>query len=524
MTEFFYNLPGSNRAFPDLLESALVLTYHTPILHSIVRDHSLASEIQYTAKPKFEIMSASSWSLLLTNVLMLVGTQTEEIQRLIVSAINPVVVGAIGFMGTSIGRAQGFSNPLLGVPIIIGSIFSAAIILFFWKRSAHWRKWNAMKQGMIVVPAAGEAGAAVGRRLRSRGTKKRKHRLDFGIPSIEEEKEEELNHEETRFAARVRGQLPTDIETHLDVDYFLKGRFMNDSFCAEEFDDDFDNQMDKFADWSFESSGEDSAAHRSCDGDLDWNFHESHSHNSHSRSCSRSDDDSCGCEEQIEALGQRPLEEEGSDSIYLRREDAGSDEVSFSLYDGNSLYESSLDDCDSLNSSMFHASFDDIGDGGGGSGGGNCGDSEDGHQAIKSDLYDMPSKSTFSSPHPIGVSTSNIVSAAPTSSREAISRSRRQSPGKSPLSSARDTKQSIGNGTDPTARQQISYVRAGTQAKSSTTRSVVQRSAGGQSGRSLTTAGSKVKTKTTNSFAQLLAKLSKPDIEQISSPSTLMHG
>lgn len=114
-----------------MIESSLVLAYHTSILPTATT--SKWSQGEKREKPtKASGVIWSGVAVLLTWVLMFVGSQDTALQRLIINLINPVIVAVVGFAGSTFGKWLKFHNPLLGVPVVIGAGLVFAAVVYGW--------------------------------------------------------------------------------------------------------------------------------------------------------------------------------------------------------------------------------------------------------------------------------------------------------------------------------------------------------------------------------------------------------
>ena len=118
------------RAFPDLVESMLVLSYSSSSVPADLSMHWTDEERRREKSNRQSFWSFGRLSLLVTSMLLFVGSQTIGIQRLLVNFTNPVLVGVIAIMGTKLGGALHFQNLFLGIPVVIGAIVSLALGAF----------------------------------------------------------------------------------------------------------------------------------------------------------------------------------------------------------------------------------------------------------------------------------------------------------------------------------------------------------------------------------------------------------
>ena len=115
------------RAFPDLLESALVLSYRSATV-SAEQSAKWTGKHHRWLKPSSSVLS--SLSTLLTSALLVIGAQVKPAQTLIIMSFNPIFIAAIAFLGTTI-----LHSSLLGVPIAIGIVLVGMVVAYWLMRS-----------------------------------------------------------------------------------------------------------------------------------------------------------------------------------------------------------------------------------------------------------------------------------------------------------------------------------------------------------------------------------------------------
>lgn len=138
------------KEFPQLLESRLVLSYHSPTLPS-----DLSAKWRHipsrTATCSIASSTAlfSSLALLATNLLLVIGSQPTIVQKIIVQGLNPLLVAIVAFLGAVIIRM-----PYLGLPVAFVIILTVVVGFFMWvKRHDYFRKSLWALQDPVTVSA-----------------------------------------------------------------------------------------------------------------------------------------------------------------------------------------------------------------------------------------------------------------------------------------------------------------------------------------------------------------------------------
>ncbi len=131
------------RAFPQLMESGLVLSHRTNTVSHAQSDRwkqstaaggGVANDISF-----WDRMSASSLlsslSVFITSLLVMFGSQDPQLQNLIINTLNPLFVAVVAFMGVSI-----LNSSIVGVPVgfavIVGGV---GLTMWLFKRVENWR-------------------------------------------------------------------------------------------------------------------------------------------------------------------------------------------------------------------------------------------------------------------------------------------------------------------------------------------------------------------------------------------------
>lgn len=122
------------RAFPDLLESSIVLSYSSQTVSEeqwgkwkhLQSESMLNSGEDGKNEGRFNGVYAMI-SVVTTSVLMSLGSQSVVLQTIIISALNPLFIGVIGFLGTSI-----YPESFIGIPIVIVCLL-ALLAVYLWR-------------------------------------------------------------------------------------------------------------------------------------------------------------------------------------------------------------------------------------------------------------------------------------------------------------------------------------------------------------------------------------------------------
>lgn len=148
---YFFVSTKVAKAFPSLIESSLVLSYHSCIVSAE------QSEIWTKAS-----MPSQPWGgtittfvpVLVSSILMTIGTQSLGIQGLIVHLLNPLFVGALAFVGTAILHSY-FYGLLLAVGIFIAGVLCAVLV--------HHHRAEPLNKFMDDLDADSNSADGVGR-------------------------------------------------------------------------------------------------------------------------------------------------------------------------------------------------------------------------------------------------------------------------------------------------------------------------------------------------------------------------
>lgn len=123
--DFYFVSTRVARAFPDLLESALVLSYRSPTLPSEQSSrwtgHSSFSPSYRTAQTVAFGSISFGLSVFATYFIVFIGSQSIPVQSLILSAINPIIYGAVSLFCLNI-----IHNPWSGIGLFAGVVLLLA--------------------------------------------------------------------------------------------------------------------------------------------------------------------------------------------------------------------------------------------------------------------------------------------------------------------------------------------------------------------------------------------------------------
>lgn len=144
------------RAFPDLLESWLVLSYNSGSVSSVIKTSHRSSlrKLQQTQTTAFSVAEVGSQlSLLVSWLLLLVGSQSHGVQVLVVSIVNPILLGALAFLTSSLSHSSE-----LGLPLAIGIFLLTLAAGMVFQRQHHEAPSGMDGPRHTVLPAAADSG------------------------------------------------------------------------------------------------------------------------------------------------------------------------------------------------------------------------------------------------------------------------------------------------------------------------------------------------------------------------------
>jgi hypothetical protein len=148
-SNYFFVSARVARAFPGLLESAIVLSYQSPAVSAELREKwGLQRSTSHKSglwRQLWTFMQdldfASMLSLLTTTVLMSLGAQALIVQRVVVTSLNPAIIAVIAYVGSFI-----LNRPLLGTLIVVGGL---SVLFAVW--FVYWRSHNASNKTHAVA-------------------------------------------------------------------------------------------------------------------------------------------------------------------------------------------------------------------------------------------------------------------------------------------------------------------------------------------------------------------------------------
>jgi hypothetical protein len=128
VTDYLFVSTIAARAFPNLLESKIVLSYrsHTISKFQAANIRGTVSGEQLGCCSTQSIFANDGWgwtpfasicSFTFVNVLMTLGCQSLAIQKIVVQTLDPLIMGIIAFIGSML-----IPSSLMGVPVVIGCI------------------------------------------------------------------------------------------------------------------------------------------------------------------------------------------------------------------------------------------------------------------------------------------------------------------------------------------------------------------------------------------------------------------
>jgi hypothetical protein len=158
-TDYLFVSTKVAKAYPEQLESAIVMAYRTPFVSTHqAKALTGTGDSQYTAgfiREGFVSGLATALSLLITNLLLAIGAQSFLFQRVFVMALNPLLIGFIGFVGVSIvPESSGF----IGIPIVlvIVMLIVGGLLYYFYIRNPHHEGEHSHRVGIITPVSAGD--------------------------------------------------------------------------------------------------------------------------------------------------------------------------------------------------------------------------------------------------------------------------------------------------------------------------------------------------------------------------------
>jgi hypothetical protein len=138
-SDYFFVSTRVARAFPGLLESAIVLSYRNPAMPVDIREKwGIHSKVGVRAQVWAHLQRwdmSSTVSLLLTTLLMSLGTQAVIVQKIVVTSLNPALIAVIALIGSFILR-----RPLMGTLIVVGCLLFIGSFATAWTRKDAERK------------------------------------------------------------------------------------------------------------------------------------------------------------------------------------------------------------------------------------------------------------------------------------------------------------------------------------------------------------------------------------------------
>jgi hypothetical protein len=148
-SNYFFVSARVARAFPGLLESAIVLSYQSPTVSAELREkwglqrHTSHKSGLWRQLWTFmqDLDFASILSLLTTTVLMSLGAQALIVQRVVVTSLNPAIIAVIAYVGSFI-----LNRPLLGTLIVVGGL---SVLFAVW--FVYWRSHNASNKTHAIA-------------------------------------------------------------------------------------------------------------------------------------------------------------------------------------------------------------------------------------------------------------------------------------------------------------------------------------------------------------------------------------
>ena len=133
-TDFLFVSTRLAKAFPDLLESSVILAYCSEVIAEAQRNKwmSTTASLGRQSVPRY-----SSWTWLLaamgpvlTTCVLILGSQSISVQETVVYAINPVLLGGMSLLGSFVSN-----KPYIAFPVGAMLLVAAGFTMYYLKSS-----------------------------------------------------------------------------------------------------------------------------------------------------------------------------------------------------------------------------------------------------------------------------------------------------------------------------------------------------------------------------------------------------
>jgi hypothetical protein len=132
VTNFYFVSAHIARAFPNLLESKIVLANHSFALshEQLHKFNQHGTRTNPTSRSPHE--GAGGWGevfgLWITTMLMVFGSQSMQFQEVVVNLFNPALVTAVAFVGLGVLRRSFFGIPIGAVIVLVAVVLGGAVV------------------------------------------------------------------------------------------------------------------------------------------------------------------------------------------------------------------------------------------------------------------------------------------------------------------------------------------------------------------------------------------------------------
>jgi hypothetical protein len=127
-TDYLFVSTRVAKQFPNLLESAIVLSYRSPtVSHSQSKQWSTSTASTADMEHGGLLSMLTAW---INSLLLLFGGMSTTMQVLLISVVNPALIGAVAFLGAAV-----FNSAYLAVPLgLILILVSVGLYLVFGRK------------------------------------------------------------------------------------------------------------------------------------------------------------------------------------------------------------------------------------------------------------------------------------------------------------------------------------------------------------------------------------------------------
>ena len=149
-TDYLFVSTRVAKAFPDSVESALILAYSTAVIAQEQSERWTSAEAKMSKQSRVWALPLAAVGLISTYFILMLGSQPLGFQEVIVYAVNPALFGAALRIGSVVS-----SQPYIAFPVGVAIICACALAGYYLKKAADKRALSLRMEGLTQKPPGG---------------------------------------------------------------------------------------------------------------------------------------------------------------------------------------------------------------------------------------------------------------------------------------------------------------------------------------------------------------------------------